>query len=56
MDDQTQLELPLDERYRKAEQFALDFGETPPSAQKPSKPFVCPGYCPTCPKCRESMN
>lgn len=51
---ETQPELPLDERFRAAEQYALDLGE-PPQPKPQPKPdyFVCPSHCPTCPRCRE---
>lgn len=38
-----QLELPLDERYRRAEQYALDL---PDPMQPQPKPEVLPGSCP----------
>lgn len=54
MDDK-QLELPLDERYRKAEQFSLDLGEAPKQQSQPqdfAQEKTCnrAGYC-YCPKC-----
>lgn len=52
--DDDQANLPLDERFRKAEQYAFDFDETPQPQPKPAADYVKPcnnlGYC-YCPKC-----
>lgn len=48
-EDQEEPLLPLDERFRQAEQFQLDLDE--PKQPSP-KPFVCIGYCAACPRCR----
>lgn len=45
-------ELPPDERYRLAQGLEEHLEPTqPPPVQQ--KQIVCPGYCPTCPLCRE---
>jgi len=41
--------LPLDERFRQAEQYQLDLDE--PKQPEPQA-RVCIGYCPACPHCR----
>lgn len=41
--------LPLDERFRQAEQYALDL-ETPPQPQ-PDTAHYCIGNCAICPLC-----
>lgn len=48
--DEIQLELPLDQRYRLAQ--GLENAHEAFPDPRTSAAF-CPGYCPTCPKCRE---
>lgn len=58
MDHEEQRLLPLDERFRQAEQLALDLPETDQNRKKPPRPdiFVCIGNCNICPKCGNSNN
>ena len=46
-----QPELPLDERYRLAEQHQLDLPEPPQPKKSDDYPFICPAYCAVCPFC-----
>lgn len=54
--DREQPLLPLDERFREAEQYAFDFEETrrqqpqPPDVEEAKSPCGRLGYC-YCPKC-----
>jgi len=48
--DDHQMELPLDERYRRAEQYALDLAPVPHPREKPEVTCGRLGYC-YCPKC-----
>lgn len=48
--DEIQIELPLDQRYRLAQGLEDDHSTIPDSWTSAA---FCPGYCPTCPKCRE---
>lgn len=53
MEDNQQPNLPLDERFRRAEQYALDLPEVPKEQPKPAdyvKPCGRQGYC-YCPRC-----
>lgn len=53
MDDEHQPNLPLDERFRQAEQYSLVFEEAPkqqPAASTPEA-HVCIGNCAICPHC-----
>ena len=53
MDHDEEPLLPLDERFRKAEQYAFDFEAVPKPQPKPPdyvKPCGNLGYC-YCPKC-----
>lgn len=58
MDHEKQPLLPLDERFREAEQYALDLPATDQNRQKPPRPdvWVCIGNCNICPKCGNSNN
>lgn len=47
--DQEEPMLPLDERFRQAEQYQLHLDEP----KQPIQPYACIGYCPACPHCRE---
>lgn len=47
---ETQLELSLPDPSRIAQVAPIDRSPIPQSLPA----FVCPGYCPTCPRCRES--
>lgn len=46
MADDTQLNLPLDERFRQAEQYTLDLGEVPHQGQKPPVTDFATDTCP----------
>ena len=53
MDEKDEPLLPLDERFRQAEQYAFDFASSqqpPPVATDYEKPCGRLGYC-YCPKC-----
>lgn len=51
MSKEEQPELPLDERFRQAEQYQL---ELPEPKQPPQPVRACIGYCPACPYCRDT--
>ena len=50
VDEEAQMLLPLDERFRRAEQFQFDFPvkEVKP---RPAEMRVCIGNCKICPYC-----
>ena len=49
MPNDKQPELPFDERFRQAEQYALDLPEPPQPKRSDDYPFVCPACCAVCP-------
>jgi len=52
--------LPLDQRFRNAEQYAFDFDPIPQTREGPKdkgrEVFACIGYCNICPRCGNSNN
>lgn len=59
MDHKDQPLLPLDQRFRKAEQYAFDFPPVQPAQRKPQQDpaqYVCIGNCNICPRCGNSNN
>lgn len=54
--DRASEDLPLDQRFRLAEGFALDLGEKEPAASEAVAVRVCIGNCNICPYCARSDN